>query len=114
MKSMKIELTTQGGRLQYFINQLNLTQVEFGISIGQPKAVINRIVNNRKEITPKILQSIKQQYPALNASWLHHNIGTSGIDKEVRLIKETYYIEKIANLEAEIERLSIENKALKQ
>jgi len=110
----KIDLTTQGGRLKYLINSLNLTQVEFGRTIGQTKSVISRLINNKKGLTSKILHSIKLKYPAVNMAWLEHNTGNSGIEKEVKTYKEIFYIEKIANLEAENQRLKMEINQLNQ
>ena len=47
-------------------------------------------------------------------AWLEHNTGNSGIEKEVKTYKEIFYIEKIANLEAENQRLKMEIDQLNQ
>ena len=108
-----INLTTQGGRLKYLINSLNLTCVHFGATINRTKPDISRFVNNKKPLNNKLLHQIKLQYPTINTAWLQHNTGTSGIENEIRLTKEHAYIEKISNLESEILRLKIENEQLR-
>jgi transcriptional regulator with XRE-family HTH domain len=108
-----LETTTQGGRLQFVLNALNLNQIELATQLNTTKATISRFVNNKKPISAPVLHRLKLLYPALNTEWLKNNVGTAGLDSYIRITREEQYISKISNLQSEIDRLKIEINQLK-
>jgi Helix-turn-helix. len=101
----QIDITTQGGRLIYIINKLGLSQTDFAKSIKTTKNYLSVYTRNHKALPLKFIDKIISRYPTINGAWLEYNIGTSGIEDMELTIREYIYIDKIAKLEAENNKL---------
>jgi plasmid maintenance system antidote protein VapI len=110
----KFNFTTPGGRLKFLINNLNLDQANFAKQLKRSRADICRFVNNKAPLNKNLLNDVKNAFPNINIEWLSNNIGTSGIDTEIRLNRENEYLSIISDLRSKIEQLQIENNQLKQ
>ena len=49
-----------------YINDLGISNAEFGRSIGVSRAVINNIINGHNKMTLEILQKIQKAYPNID------------------------------------------------
>lgn len=84
---MEAEKLTIGERLNIIIKSNNLTQAKFAESIVCETSEINKFVNNKRNMTPKVIELICEKYN-INSEWLKYGKGQMNKDLDIGKYKE--------------------------
>jgi len=95
---------TIGQRVEIFINNLNIRQLDFAAKIGCSPSYLSQIIQGKKGrgVGIEMVSSILKAYPELNPKWLIEGLGDMYLangkentnENDMMLLKENEFLKK--------------------